>query len=582
MLFGPSPVLVCGSDPLRSHVVAGLRAGGRLARAVTPAELLVLKPSRIRILILTDPPDAAALITAFADHCRSQRSRFGVPERRLIVMHAGREPLMLPALDPGPRCRIETFAIEDRAARALLNRWPLHLGFDPLFGQVPHLLVAGFDPPAEAFLVQALRLIQYGHTRPLVTLLGEHPERIDAYLQAFYPQAGQVAEISVAPLAGPQLAGRPPVTLVLVCLSDSFAHGLAVAETLARTIAEIQRVSPPILLEIGDQDATGEVAVWDGQILPISYLREVCRPGVLLDGIGDEVAQTIHEHYCDSIAAQGRDPASEPAGQPWARLATSYREANRHQADHLGAKLAVTDCKAVTEDMVESFAFVPLEVERVAFIEHQRWAADRYLDGWSYAPMRDNARKHHPQLIPYDDLSEPMKDLDRFAVRGVPTLLARSGLGVVRRLIVGIPEPGPDAPSGLRLRALTHRVLERLVTRYPDRALVVASTLRDAQVRQIVREALDEAGAGLFWLLPQPVGGLLADQPDDAARIGLLSLAAAAERRITLDGEDGLMRWFAERAEIRLMLGALEPQPAPARRVILSKGWRGVEWNFEY
>ena len=77
----------------------------------------------------------------------------------------------------------------------------------------------------------------------------------------------------------------------------------------------------------------------------------------------------------------------------------------------------MTDCQAVPESQVESFAFAPVEVERLAVIEHGRWAADRWLDGWSYAPTRDNARKHHPQLIPYQQLSGPMKDLDRFAVR---------------------------------------------------------------------------------------------------------------------------------------------------------------------
>jgi hypothetical protein len=178
-----------------------------------------------------------------------------------------------------------------------------------------------------------------------------------------------------------------------------------------------------------DATARGRIEDWDGQIIPVSYLREACRPAVLLDGRGDEVARTIHDHYRDSIAAQGRNPDGEPAGQPWELLATSYRQANRHQADHVWAKLAVTDARAVPEEMVDSFVLTPLEVERLAVIEHERWAADRHLDGWSYAPERDNQLKHHPQLIPYADLSEPMKDLDRFAVRGCRPCLRVRGSG---------------------------------------------------------------------------------------------------------------------------------------------------------
>ncbi len=590
MLFGQSPVYVCGSEPLVSRVIAGLRADGRPVKMITPDQLIALKPTRpgaernrgIRTLILADPPDPAALIADFAARLGPARRRFGAGTTRLILMHPTDPPPPLPERNLGGRLRLETFAVENRAVRALLTRWPLHAGMDPPFGQGPHLLIAGFAAPAGAFLIQALRLIQYGDRRPMVTVLCEEGDQAAARFQTAYPQAGQVAEIRFAPLASPPLSGAPAVTLALVCLHDPGEHGLAVANTLAESIAREQRASPPILLEVGDHAPMGDITAWDGQIIPISHLREACRAGVLLDGIGDEVAESIHEHYCDSIAAQGRDPANEPAGQPWSRLAASYRQANRHQADHLWAKLALTDCRAVAEEMVESFAFTPLEVERLALIEHQRWAADRYLDGWTHAPVRDNARKHHPQLIPYPELSESMKDLDRFAVRGVPALLARSRLGVVRMLIVGLPEPGPRLVAGPRLRTLTNRILRRLVTRYPDRALILAATLLDPMVRQVVRQALDQAGAGLFWLLPRPLDEMLATQPDTSARQDLLALAARAERRVTLDGETELARWFATRTEIAIALGDAEPIAGPAKRVVLTKGWNGLDWNFEY
>ncbi|MBK5964830.1 Ryanodine receptor Ryr [Thiocystis minor] len=582
MLFGPSPIHVCGSEPLASRVVAGLRADGRRVRLVSPDQLTTLKPARIRTLILADPPDPAGLIAPFAARLDQARRGFGAEPVRLILMHPADPPPPLPTLNLDGRLRLETFAIENRAMRALLARWPLHSGMDPPFGQVPHLLIAGFTPSAGAFLVQALRLIQYADACPRVSVLCDDTERVAARFQAAYPQAGQVAEIRFAPLASPSLKDAPAVTLALVCPDAPGAEGLRVARALIQAIAREQRASPPILLEIGDDAARGDIADWDGQLIPFSSLHAACRPQVLLDGLGDEAARTIHEQYCDSIAAQGRDPGTEPAGEPWPRLATSYRQANRHQADHLWAKLALTDCRAVVEEMVDSFAFTPLEVERLARIEHRRWAADRFLDGWSYAPVRDNARKHHPQLIPYAELSEPMKDLDRFAVRGVPNLLARSGLGVVRLLIVGLPAPGAGSASGRRLCTLTRLVLERLVARYPDRALVLAATLADPATRQVMRQALDQTDAGLFWLLPRPVDELLAAQPDAAARLDLLELAARAERRIALDGEGELARWFAARAEIVIALGAIAPMAEPARRVTLSTGWAGLDWNFEY
>ncbi len=569
-----STIVVYGSEPLAGSVAEGLMDDGRAVGVLTRDELLSLKPARHAVLVLAEPPDTTQLLADLIERQRARRARWRSGITRVILMHGSDPPPALPPLEPSDRLRLETFAVVPRAVRTLLARWPLHWAMDALFGQTPHLLIAGLDAVALVYLVQALRLIQYGDAPPRVTVLGADPETDGARFLAAYPEAEQIAELRFGALA---LSEMPPVTLAFVSVG-----GLSAARSLARTIARDQRCSPPILLEVGDARPSGEVAQWDGQIIPVSYRREACRAGVLLDGVGDEIARSIHEHYRDTIAAQGRDPGSEPAGQPWERLAHSYRQANRHQADHLWAKLAITDCRAVAEEMVESFAFAPLEVERLAIIEHQRWAADRYLDGWRFAPERDNARKHHPQLIPYAALSEPMKDLDRFAVRGVPTLLARSGLGVVRMLIVAIPDPAPTTRLGRRLRGQMERVLERLLTRYPDRALIVAAALSHPDVRATVRQAMERAEAGFFWLLPGPVDTVLADQPDAPARSDLLALAARAERRIMLDGEDALERWFAARSEIVLTLGVQEHRAAPRKRIGLLQGASMPSWNFEY
>jgi hypothetical protein len=608
-VFGPFPILVCGPAPLADLVLEGLHLEGRKAMRIDAERLATLDPRRIRTLVLADPPDAPELVEAIAARAEPSGRRMRRATQRLILMHGQDPPPSLPVPDPTGPVRLETFAIRNRAARALLNRWPLHLGMDPRFGQRPHLLIAGFADPASALLVHALRLIQYGNGRPRISVVCADSAAVATRFLAAYPQAAAVADIRfgfLEDLAGVLSATRgetrsairardvqtpdtaPPVTLAAVCLADALSEGPGLARRLVDALATLQGVSPPILLEIGPTAASVRPSVagiedWDGQIIPVSHLREVCRASVLLEGRGDEVARTIHDHYRDSIAAQGRDPNLEPAGQPWELLAPSYRQANRHQADHVWAKLAVTDARAVPEERVESFVPTPLEVERLAVIEHERWAADRHLDGWSYAPVRDNQRKHHPQLIPYADLSEPMKDLDRFAVRGLPTLLARQGLGILRLLIVGIPQPAAGCSGGMRLRRLADQVLDRLVARYPDRALVLASTLTDRRARALVRRAMErEQGVGLFLLLPRPLSRVLAELPDPHDRRDFLTLAAQAERRIGLDGETELATWLSARADISLILGDRVPAGVVDKRVRLDPGGSGLHWNFEY
>jgi hypothetical protein len=44
---------------------------------------------------------------------------------------------------------------------------------------------------------------------------------------------------------------------------------------------------------------------------------------------------------------------------------------------------------------------------------HEVWARQRLSDGWRYGPERNDARKEHPSLVPYEQLSEAEKEYDR-------------------------------------------------------------------------------------------------------------------------------------------------------------------------
>jgi|GEM_PF-551983 RyR domain. len=51
--------------------------------------------------------------------------------------------------------------------------------------------------------------------------------------------------------------------------------------------------------------------------------------------------------------------------------------------------------------------------ELLAKNTHEVWAKQRMADGWKYGPHRDDERKEHPGLVPYEDLSEGEKAYDR-------------------------------------------------------------------------------------------------------------------------------------------------------------------------
>ena len=63
--------------------------------------------------------------------------------------------------------------------------------------------------------------------------------------------------------------------------------------------------------------------------------------------------------------------------------------------------------------------------------EHDRWWAERKAQGWTYGPIRDNAKKKHPSMKPFKELplGEQLKDLARIAmVKELRRLVDLSGL----------------------------------------------------------------------------------------------------------------------------------------------------------
>jgi hypothetical protein len=51
--------------------------------------------------------------------------------------------------------------------------------------------------------------------------------------------------------------------------------------------------------------------------------------------------------------------------------------------------------------------------ELLAKNAHDNWAKQRKSEGWRYGQKRDDSRKEHPCLVPYEQLPESEKEYDR-------------------------------------------------------------------------------------------------------------------------------------------------------------------------
>ena len=69
-------------------------------------------------------------------------------------------------------------------------------------------------------------------------------------------------------------------------------------------------------------------------------------------------------------------------------------------------------------------------VEKMAKNVHDVWAQSRISQGWTYGPERNDALKHHPCLVPYEELPEEEKTYDRDTALGTLKLICKLGFKI--------------------------------------------------------------------------------------------------------------------------------------------------------
>ena len=71
--------------------------------------------------------------------------------------------------------------------------------------------------------------------------------------------------------------------------------------------------------------------------------------------------------------------------------------------------------------------------ELIAENVHEVWAASRIAQGWTYGPVRDDAAKQTPCLVPYADLPEVEKAYDRDTAMETLKLIVSLGYDIRKK-----------------------------------------------------------------------------------------------------------------------------------------------------
>lgn len=161
------------------------------------------------------------------------------------------------------------------------------------------------------------------------------------------------------------------------------------------------------------------------------FIKLVLRDTILNSYI-EQLAKRIHKHYFDQRVENGEADATYAI--PWEKLPPDIKESNRAQARHIPEKLKRIgyeyDCGDTPYETIKTFE--EKELWEMAEMEHNRWINEKRDTGWIYNSIRDEQRKHHPNLIDWDKLSYDVKKKDYQFVSIIISLLESIGLRVYR------------------------------------------------------------------------------------------------------------------------------------------------------
>ena len=113
---------------------------------------------------------------------------------------------------------------------------------------------------------------------------------------------------------------------------------------------------------------------------------------------------------------------------------------------YMSSLLRAQECHRKETNMKQPYIPQPIDVSRIelpaalapltealARNVHEVWAATRIAQGWRFGPERNDARKEHPCLIPYEELPEEERTYDRQTALETLKLIEHLGFEIRKR-----------------------------------------------------------------------------------------------------------------------------------------------------
>lgn len=379
----------------------------------------------------------------------ARQLRKKIPEEKELTIHVLiNSPWLAMRIDLFDGIKaIHLISLAQISIRQIHRKHPPFLIAKKLAHKQIHSVIIGFDLYGEAILIDTLlsSLTTYLH-KPIITIVDPDINDIKSNLSIKYPELHKSAELhfirqdinnkiqSLTEENLQRIVDICPITSVYFCLKDepiSLTAAIAFQSLVLRNGLEIG----PIHVRLNSRSAipvpeAGVFHLKPAQLLSFGDVKYLTNDTAIINGDADVLAIEMHKAY-QAVAGQDKS-----YNIPWEDLNEDIRSSNRRLVMHFGAKLSsaghdiegwIRDCdqNPSKESLPHILNFIKRKnlAQTLAELEHERWMADRRINGWQYNSVRDNEKLHHNDLIPFEKLSDNSKQYDLVMIEKLAKIL---------------------------------------------------------------------------------------------------------------------------------------------------------------
>ena len=302
----------------------------------------------------------------------------------------------------------------------------------------PHLAIIGFGSCAVTIAEEvALRSHRPGQQRPMVSVFDCDPAAAQERMHKLCHGLSRALEIRFHALDGLVCATaqgletltaverEQPFTAIAIATGRDEVN-MAIALRLARVQQDCLLCKAPILVRNANSDSISPEPLAElSQGIALFGGGRFDRRSLAIQRLSERVAQRVHQVWLDGL------PEDQREAQTWDKTSARNRASSRRavlsgleilRATGLEAQPGQSYCgfRGYRPHIETRLADRAL-VERLAQAEHERWSAEKHADGFrpAGAGPRDDERKLHPLLVPYDALSDADRQKDRDQVMAI-------------------------------------------------------------------------------------------------------------------------------------------------------------------